>query len=239
MLLERDIQYDATANSDNGQFKYIRRTKDNTIRIKGDRPFLKYIAEDGQVLSDKIGWGGYGSPENLAHNTGRDFGGLLSNIEQQHYGPFANDRYGHGDPAAVLAELGKQHLIGLGVGAAIGYAFRAFSPTMVTVYRGTKFENEMKTIKSGYLFGNPNRIGPGKTGFGAKFWHSFSSGKSAYVSTSNFKWVASNFAGRSGHVYKFQVPRNQLNMQLNPLTFIEFEFLARKGTRIYNVTRVK
>lgn len=126
-------EYDGAPTS-NGIGTWSYRVKgENLIQVEGEggnRPFLKFTAKNGRVFGDDVGWGDFGSPENLAYNVGEDFDSRLSSA----YNAYSNKFLGGnnwGDPSPYLKEAMLWSIpVGgiLGVaGRGIGWAYRGIT----------------------------------------------------------------------------------------------------------------
>jgi hypothetical protein len=84
---------------------------------------------------------------------------------------------------------------------------------------------------------NRSGVSGGPSGFMSRLRHSIDSSTppSEWVSLTSKKFVAENFAGSSGSVFRFQVRRNQLHRTWWSPYPLEFESVVKGGTRIRNL----
>ncbi|MGV3598696.1 MAG: RHS repeat-associated core domain-containing protein [Bacteroidota bacterium] len=100
------------------------------------RPELKFKAPDGTVLySDEIGWGAFGTPDNLLRFLGRDLNTNLQHWESVLYNGNVRGRFQFGDPSEYvkegIEETVKFLVVQVAVAQALKMAQGAFRTTEV------------------------------------------------------------------------------------------------------------
>lgn len=88
---------------DGGKWGYRLREGEMKTEPNGYRPWLSYTGENGRYLSDEVGWGEFGSKENLAHNLGEGSVGNVMNRLSEQKNPFTRADWNI-DPSDYLKE---------------------------------------------------------------------------------------------------------------------------------------
>lgn len=124
--------------------------------------------------------------------------------------------------------------------------FSPWSNRPITLFRGLSNPAEIQELEANQALRSPfwragNGIPPGADRFTiwARFLHSIDSTGSPYVSTTSSESVAQTFSGSGGRIYRFTVPRYSVNRAWWSFFPQEFEYLAKDGQIVQNLTRIK